>query len=75
MTVFNSSATWAATFRLREYSLAIYRIDVSYYNQTWHDGRLMDAIYVRARFDDLGLDARSQWVFKGEKSELNYVDN
>ena len=41
---------------------------LSYYIQTWHDGiRLMDAIYADARFDDLGLDARSQWVGKGKQ--------
>ena len=28
-----------------------------------------------ARFDDLDLDARSQWVDKSQKSELNYLDN
>ena len=27
---------------------------------------LMDVIYAHARFDDLGLDARSQWVGKGK---------
>ena len=40
---------------------------LSYYVQTWHDGRLMDAIYAHARFDDLDLDARSQWVGKGKQ--------
>ena len=46
-----------------------------YYIQTWHDGILMDAIYAHARFDDLNLDARSQWVGKGKYSALNYFDN
>ena len=32
----------------------------------------MDA---HARFDDLDLDARSQWVGKGKNSSLNYLDN
>ena len=35
--------------------------------QTWHDGRLMDVISAHARFSDLDLDARSQWVSKGNK--------
>ena len=33
---------------------------VTNYIRTWHDGRLMDALYYH--FDDLDLDARSQWV-------------
>ena len=36
---------------------------LSYYIQTWHDS--MDAPHVHARFDYLDLDARSQWVGKG----------
>ena len=32
---------------------------LSYYIQTWHDSRFMDAIYAHARFDDLDLVARS----------------
>ena len=32
---------------------------LSYYIQTWHDGRAMHGIYAHARFDDLGLYARS----------------
>ena len=40
---------------------------LSYYIQTWHEGRRMDAmLYAHARFHDLGLDARSQWVGKGK---------
>ena len=39
---------------------------LSYYIQTWHDGRRMDALYAHGRFDDLGLDASSQWVDKGK---------
>ena len=34
---------------------------------------LLRGIY--ARFDDLDLDARSQWVGKGKQSVLNYLDN
>ena len=33
----------------------------------------MHGIYAHARFDDLALNARSQWVGKGIKSELNYI--
>ena len=40
---------------------------LSYYIQTWHDGRLVDVICAHARVDDLGLDARSQWGGKGKK--------
>ena len=47
---------------------------LSYYIQTWRDGRLMDAI-IYARFDDLDLGARSQWVSKGKKSVLNALGN
>ena len=39
---------------------------LSYYIQTWHEGRRIDAIYARARSEDLDLDARSQWVSKGK---------
>ena len=39
-------------------------IKFNLYIQTWHDGRLMDRIYAYACFDDLDLDARSQWVGK-----------
>ena len=35
----------------------------------------MDAISANARFDDLDLDARSQWVGKGEKSALHALGN
>ena len=41
--------------------------------QNWHDGRLIDGIY--AHFDDLDLDARSQWVNKGKKSALHALGN
>ena len=37
---------------------------LSYYIHTWHDGRLMDALYAHARFDDLDLAAMSPWVGK-----------
>ena len=48
---------------------------LSYYIQTWHHGRLMDALY--AHFDDLDIDARSQWVSKGnnKKSALHALGN
>ena len=42
---------------------------VSHHIQTWHDGRLMDAIYAHAHFDDLYLAARSQWVCKVKTSQ------
>ena len=31
--------------------------------------------YADARVDDLGLDARSQWLGRGGKSALTYLDN
>ena len=45
------------------------------YIQTWHDGILMYALYAHVRFDDLDLDARSQWVGKGNKSALHARGN
>ena len=33
------------------------------------------AYYARVSVDDLDLDARLQWVDKGKKSALNYLDN
>ena len=48
---------------------------LSYGIPTWHDDRLMYGMYAHARFDDLGLDARSQWVGRGRNSALNYLDN
>ena len=50
-------------------------INLSYYIQNAHGGRLMDAIYVNARFDNLDPDARSQWVGKGKISSLNAIGN
>ena len=42
--------------------------------QTCHGGRLkMHGIHAHAPFDDLDLDARSQWVGKGKKSAVNYL--
>ena len=38
-------------------------------------GRLMDALYVQYRFDDLDVDAVWQRVGKGKRSVLNYLDN
>ena len=35
----------------------------------------MDARYAHARFDDLDLDARSEWVGKGKKSALHALGN
>ena len=35
----------------------------------------MDAIYARARFSDLDLDARSQWVGKAKKSVLHALSS
>ena len=43
--------------------------------QTWHDGRLIDGIDAHTHFGVVDLDARSQWVGKGKKSMLNYLDN
>ena len=31
---------------------------------------LMHGVYVHAHFDDLDLDARSQWFFKGKTDQL-----
>ena len=31
--------------------------------------------YAHARFDDLDLDAGSQWLGRGQNSALNYLDN
>ena len=47
---------------------------LSYYIQTWHDSRLMDAMYVDDHFDDLDLDARSQSVGKGKNLVLKYFN-
>ena len=55
------------------FNLQYLRQYVSYYIQTWHDGRLMDALYAHSRFDDLDLDARSQWV--GKESALHALSN
>ena len=38
-------------------------------NRSSHGGRLMDAIYADTRFHDLDLDARSQWVDNGKKTQ------
>ena len=35
----------------------------------------MGYIYTHGLFDDLGLNARSQWLGSGKKSALNYLDN
>ena len=47
---------------------------ISYYIRTWHGGRLVDTLYAHARFDDLDLDTRSQWIGEGKQSVLNYFD-
>ena len=41
---------------------------ISYYMKTWHNSRLMDALYIYtpACFNDLNIDALSQWVGKGK---------
>ena len=31
--------------------------------------------YAHTRFDDLDLHERSQWLGRGKKSALNYLDN
>ena len=36
---------------------------------------IMQFIYDHAIFDDLELDARSQWVGCGKQSALNYLKN
>ena len=41
---------------------------LSYYIQTWHDCRLMDAMYAHSRSDD--LNGRWRWVGKGKISVL-----
>ena len=35
----------------------------------------MDVLYAHARFDGLGLGARSQWVGKGKTSTLHALGN
>ena len=50
-----------------KFNLRYLRQYFSYCIQTWNACRLMDARYAYARFDDLDLDARSQWVGKGNK--------
>ena len=42
---------------------------LNYSIQTWHDGRLMDVLYAHARFNDLDLDARSQWIGNGKLNQ------
>ena len=44
------------------FNLQYLRQYVSYYIQTWQDGRPMDAPYAHARFNDLDCEARSQWL-------------
>ena len=49
---------------------------VRHFIRTWHEGGLMHAIYyVHARFDDVDLDARSQWIGKGKQSALHALCN
>ena len=40
---------------------------------TRHEDRLMPGINIHGRFDDLDLDARTQWLGRGNKSALNYL--
>ena len=35
----------------------------------------MHGIYAHARFGDLDIDARSQWVSRSETAALNEIDN
>ena len=35
----------------------------------------MHDIYAHDHFDDLDLDARSQWLGRGQTSALSYLDN
>ena len=65
------SRTRLLVLYLRQY-LSYYSISItvliSIYIQTWHDGRLKDAMMLmHAHFDDLDLDARPQWVGKGKQ--------
>ena len=50
---------------------------LNHYIKTWHDGRLIHAIYAQAHFNDLDClnDARSQCVGKDKKSVLNALGN
>ena len=57
------------------FKLQYLRQYLSYYVLTWYDGRLMDAIYAQAHFNDPDLDARSQWVSKGKQSALSALGN
>ena len=43
---------------------------LSYCIQTWHDGRLMDALYAHAHFEDLDLDA---WSHSGSAKAKNQL--
>ena len=52
---------------LSTFLLAISRTVFKHFIQTCDDGKLMDAIYGHACFDDLDLDVRPQWVGKGKK--------
>ena len=49
--------------------IVIYRTIFKYGIQTWHAGRLMHGIQYNAhsRFDDLDVDARSEWVSRGKQ--------
>ena len=42
--------------------------------QPWHDVRRRHGIYTHARFDYIDYDAKSQWVGRGTKSALRYLD-
>ena len=39
------------------------------------NGRVMHGIYIQGHFDYLDLDARSQWLGRGNNSSWNYLDN
>ena len=49
---------------LTSFKLQCIRQFVSYHIQALRNGRLMDALFAHARFEDLDLEARSQWVGK-----------
>ena len=46
--------------------IAISWIVFKLWHSPWYNFRLMHDVYAHAHFDDLDLDARSQWVDKGK---------
>ena len=49
-----------------ELAISLTMLILSCYIQTWRDSRLLEAIRAHARFNELDLDAKSQWVGKGK---------